>query len=111
MAYYDYSHPDLHPQAWTVVVSTLGGLILLASGLLLVYILATAKKRGSAAEVPRFTFSRAAHPGAPTPAALNGFGLWIAMMIGLTLVNYGFPIVQLASLKDAYVQVVPIGSR
>src|SRR5689334_18557943 len=111
MAYYDYTHPDIHPQAWTVVVSTVGGFILLASGLLLVYILATAKKRDSSVAVPRFTFSRAAHPGAPTPAALNGFGLWIAMMIGLTLVNYGWPIVQLASLKDAYVQVVPIGSR
>jgi len=110
MAYYDYSHPDLHPQAWTVVVSTFGGLILLASGLLLVYILATARRRG-AAEAPRFTFSRAAHPGGATPAALNGFGLWIAMMIALTLVNYAWPIAQLASLKDAYVQVVPIGGR
>jgi cytochrome c oxidase subunit 1 len=110
MAYYDYTHPDIQPQAWTVVVSALGGFILLASGLLLVYILATAKKRGGV-EVPRFTFSRAAHPGSPAPAALNGFGLWIAMMIALTVVNYGVPIVQLASLKDAYVQVVPIGSR
>ena len=33
------------------------------------------------------------------------------MMIGLTLVNYAFPIAQLAALKDAYVPVVPIGSR
>jgi len=110
MAYYDYSHPDIHPQAWTVVVSAFGGFILLASGLLLIYILATAKRRGSAV-APRFMFSRAAHPGAPTPAALNGFGLWIAMMIGLTVINYGVPIVQLASLKDAYVQVVPVGGR
>ena len=31
--------------------------------------------------------------------------------IGLTVVNYGFPIVQLASLSDAYVPVIPIGSR
>jgi cytochrome c oxidase subunit 1 len=33
------------------------------------------------------------------------------MMIGLTLVNYGYPIVQLASLKEASVPVIPIGSR
>ena len=33
------------------------------------------------------------------------------MMIGLTVINYGVPIVQLASLKDAYVQVVPVGGR
>jgi cytochrome c oxidase subunit 1 len=42
---------------------------------------------------------------------LNGFALWVAMMIGLTVVNYGYPIVQLASLKEAWVPVVPIGSR
>ena len=33
------------------------------------------------------------------------------MMIGLTIVNYGFPIAQLAVLKDAWVPVIPIGSR
>jgi cytochrome c oxidase subunit I len=33
------------------------------------------------------------------------------MMIGLTIVNYGFPIAQLAALEDASVPVIPIGSR
>jgi cytochrome c oxidase subunit 1 len=33
------------------------------------------------------------------------------MMIGLTLVNYGYPIVQMAVLPEAYAPVVPIGSR
>ncbi|MGZ5847521.1 MAG: cbb3-type cytochrome c oxidase subunit I [Ramlibacter sp.] len=110
MAYYDYSHPDLHPQAWTVTVSAFGGFLLLASGIQLVVILASARRRHAAVVEP-FTFSRAAHPGARTPAVLNGFGLWLAMMIGLTVVNYGFPIAQLASLKEAYVPVIPIGSR
>ncbi len=110
MAYYDYSHPDLHPQAWTVTVSAIGGFVLLASGILLVYILATARRRHGVVVEP-FTFSRAVHPGARTPVALNGFGLWIAMMIGLTLVNYGYPIAQLALLREASVPVIPIGSR
>ncbi|MBA2960814.1 MULTISPECIES: cbb3-type cytochrome c oxidase subunit I [Ramlibacter] len=110
MAYYDYTHPALQPQAWTVTMSAIGGFILLVSGILLVYILATASKRRATVVEP-FTFSRAAHPAARTPAALNSFGLWIAMMIGLTVVNYGYPIVQLASLKEASVPVIPIGSR
>ncbi len=110
MAYYDYSHPEIQPQAWTVTASALGGFVLLASGLLLVYTLATATRRKAAVVAP-FTFSRAAHPGARTPLALNGFALWLSMMIGLTLVNYGYPIAQLAALKDAYVPVIPIGSR
>ena len=110
MAYYDYSHPDIQSQAWTVTASAIGGFILLASGVILVYILATARKASSTTVEP-FTFSRDAHPGAATPAALNGFGLWVAMMIALTVVNYGYPIAQLASLKEASVPVIPIGSR
>jgi cytochrome c oxidase subunit 1 len=110
MAYYDYTHPDIQPQAWTVTVSALGGFTLLASGLLFVAILAMAHRRRGHAVQP-FTFSRSAHPEARTPLALNGFGLWLAMMIGLTLVNYGYPIAQLASIKEASVPVIPIGSR
>ena len=110
MAYYDYSHPEIHPQAWTVTVSAIGGFVLLASGILFIYALATATRRKAAAVEP-FSFSRPAHPQGRTPAALNGFGLWLAMMVGLTVVNYGYPIVQLASLKEASVPVIPIGSR
>jgi cytochrome c oxidase subunit 1 len=40
---------------------------------------------------------------------LNSHGLWIALMIGLTVINYGFPIVQLASLPQTSVPAVPIG--
>jgi cytochrome c oxidase subunit 1 len=32
-------------------------------------------------------------------------------MIALTIVNYGYPIVQLASIPEASVPVIPIGSR
>ncbi len=110
MAYYDYSHPDIAPQAWTVIASTLGGLLLVISAFILVYILASAHRRPKATPQP-FTFSATAHPVVHTPAALNSFGLWVAMMIGLTLVNYGFPIAQLATLKEASVPVIPIGSR
>lgn len=109
MAYYDYTHPALQPQAWTVTASTIGGLLLVISSFLLVFILATAKKRIGAPEP--FTFSLPVHAGARTPVALNGFAPWVAMMIGLTVVNYGFPIAQLAVLEHAYVPVIPIGSR
>ena len=112
MAYYDYTHPDIQPQAWTVIASTLGGLLLVISALMLVYILAMAHRReAKASSVAPFTFSRTAHPSDHVPALLNGFGLWVAMMIGLTLVNYGYPIAQLALLKEASVPVIPIGSR
>lgn len=109
MAYYDYTHPALQPQAWTVVVSTIGGLLLVISGLLFLFILARPRKRVPA-PAP-YTFSEAIHSLSHTPVALNTLGLWVAMMIALTLVNYGWPIAQLALLEDASVPVIPVGGR
>ena len=51
------------------------------------------------------------HVPAKVPLALNGFGIWVALMVALTVVNYGFPIAQLAVLKDASVPVIPVGAR
>ena len=106
MAYYDYTHPDLQPQAWTVTASTIGGF---AAGRLGVPLRLhpRARRAGADGAAAPFTFSAPAHPGARTPVALNGFALWVAMMIALTVVNYGFPIAQLASLKDTSVPVIP----
>ena len=109
MAYFDYTHPALQPQAWTVIASTIGGFLLVLSTFLFLFILARA---GHSTAVPApFTFSVAVHPHARTPAALNTFGLWVALMIGLTLINYGFPIAQLALLEGTSVPAIPIGGR
>jgi cytochrome c oxidase subunit 1 len=107
MAYYDYTHPALQPQAWTVTASAIGGLILVVSAVLFVYVLATARR--NAGEPAPFTFSTMAHAGERTPALLNTFGLWVGMMIALTIVNYGFPIVQLASLPGTAVPAITVG--
>ncbi len=107
MAYYDYTHPALQPQAWTVTASAIGGLVLVVSAVLFVYVLATARR--NAADPAPFTFSVTAHAAERTPALLNTFGLWVGMMIALTIVNYGYPIVQLASLPGTAVPAVSIG--
>ena len=109
MAYYDYTHPLLAPQAITVTLSTLGGLILVVSSAIFIYILAHARRQS--APVPAFTFSQAVHSNSKPPAVLNSLGLWVAMMIALTVVNYGYPIVQLALIPEASVPVIPIGAR
>ena len=108
MAYFDYTHPDLHPQAWTVTVSSIGGLLLVVSALVFVYILATARR--TAASPAPYTFSLAVHAPRP-PVVLNTFGLWVGMMIALTIVNYGFPIAQLAAVKETSVPAVRIGGQ
>ena len=109
MAYFDFSNPALHPQAWTLVVSTLGGFVLLVSALLFVAILAGARRQ-AAASVP-FTFSIAVHPQERVLPALNGFAVWVALMVALTVVNYGFPIAQLIALEHTSVPAIPIVAR
>src|SRR5471030_1175663 len=113
MSYYDYSDPAIASQGSLVVASAAGGLLVVVSAALFVWILARASlaARRHAGAVEPYTFSRAVHEGARVPVALNGFGLWIAMMIALTVVNYGYPIVQLASLKQASVPIIQIGTR
>ena len=109
MAYFDYTHPDLQAQAWTVTVSTIGGFVLMVSGLLFIYILGMARK--GAADPAPYAFSANAHPGERTPLALNSFATWVTMMIALTVVNYGFPIAQLATLKETSVPAVRMGGQ
>jgi cytochrome c oxidase subunit I len=43
------------------------------------------------------------------PAVLNGFGLWLALMVGLTAVNYGFPIVHLMATPGTAVPAQQVG--
>jgi cytochrome c oxidase subunit I len=109
MAYYDYTHVDLQPQAWTVILSAIGGAVLVLSALLFIYILASARRPGP--QPAAFTFSMPVHGPVRAPAALNTFGIWVALMIALTLVNYGFPIAQLALLEGTSVPAVRIGER
>jgi len=110
MAYYDYSDPAIAPQAIWVAISAIGGLILVISGALFLYILVKAQF-GAVEQPKQFRFSTPAHPVDRVPAALNSFGLWIALMIGLTVVNYSVPIAQLIGLQQTSVPAVAVGAR
>jgi cytochrome c oxidase subunit 1 len=110
MAFFDYSSAALAPDAWTVIASVFGGLLLLVSGALFIYILAASHFAPRAKEAP-YRFAVALHDAAVVPRALNGFGTWFALMVGLTLVNYGFPIWQLMQFKTTSVPAVYVGGR
>jgi cytochrome c oxidase subunit I len=58
-----------------------------------------------------YRFSVATHPPRTVPAALNGFGLWLGLMIALTIVNYGFPIAYLLATPGNAVPAVMVGER
>jgi cytochrome c oxidase subunit 1 len=110
MAYFDYTNPEIAPQAVTVLISFVGGLLMVISGLLFLLVLLRGH-RSRLVELHDFRFSQPVHPGGRLPAALNGYALWLALMIGLSVVNYGYTIVQLASLKQTSVPAVPVGGK
>jgi cytochrome c oxidase subunit 1 len=110
MAYFDYTNPEIAPQAVTVLISFAGGLLMVVSSLLFLLVLLRGH-RNRVIELPEFRFSQPVHAVGRLPAALNSYALWLALMIGLSIVNYGYPIVQLASLKQTSVPAVPVGGK
>jgi cytochrome c oxidase subunit 1 len=109
MAYYDYANPAISPQAFSVSMSAVGGLILLTSGILFLIVLIRGQM-AAASEAGAYRFSVPLHIPVRIPVALNSFGLWLALMIGLTVVNYGYPIAQLMTLPQTNVPAVYVGA-
>ena len=110
MSFFDYTDPALANEALSVVFSVFGGFILVAAGILFIAILV--RTQFSVRQEPEeYRFAVAVHPLTRVPAALNSYGLWIALMIGLTITNYGYPILQLAVRDDTSVPAVYVGER
>jgi cytochrome c oxidase subunit 1 len=98
MAYFDYSNPSIAPQAWTVNAAVVGGAFMVISGALFVAILLRAHWSPRTA-IAAYRFSSPVHALVTVPKALNGFAVWVILMIALTVANYGVPIFQLMSAK------------
>jgi cytochrome c oxidase subunit 1 len=110
MAYYDYTAAGGSTQALTVIMSVIGGAILVVSAGLFLAVLVR-NHRAERVEPGIYTFSRPVHEPASLPWSLNGLGLWVGLMIALTITNYGFPIYQLLRLHDARVPAVYVGGN
>jgi len=110
MAYFDFGDPAIAPQAFSVTLSAIGAFILLISGLLFLFILARAHAAPST-DAGAYRFSVAVHPVRSVPLALNGYAIWVALMIALTITNYGYPIVALVARQDTSVPAVYVGAQ
>jgi cytochrome c oxidase subunit I len=104
VAQFDYSNPIIAAWGPWVVVSLFGGLLLLSSALLFIWNLATFRRRAFAALMP-YHFALALHPPTRVPAALNGFGLWNALVLFLMLAAYGWPIGEAFVIKAPHAVV------
>jgi cytochrome c oxidase subunit 1 len=105
MAFYDYADPAIAAEAASVIASVVGGAILVVSGLSFFVVLVRGQLAARVEPGP-YRFSVAAHMPRTMPAVLNSFGLWVTLMVALTVVNYGFPIAHLLSLPNTSVPVV-----
>jgi cytochrome c oxidase subunit 1 len=110
MAYFDYTNPALAPEALQVEISVIGAVILLISGALFLTILIRGQ-RAPKQDAGPYRFSLALHPPTSLPVVLNSHGLWIALMIVLTITNYGFPILNLVARSDTSVPAVYVGAQ
>jgi cytochrome c oxidase subunit I len=110
VAIFDYSIPVIGRMAPLVIISVVGGFMLLIAAILLIVILARSHLGERALTAP-LHYALAVNPPRHVPAALNGFGLWNAIVLVLVLVSYGYPIGQFFILKSHRVPAVEVTSQ
>ena len=95
VATFNYSDPIIADWGPWVIVSFIGGIILLASALLFVWnLLEFHRAHAVVATGLRPLYALAVHPPERVPAALNGFALWNVLVLVLMIAAYGYPIAQ-----------------
>ena len=93
VATFDYSDPLIARMGPLVILSVIGGLILLGSATLLIVILVRSHF-GARDQSEPLSYALAVNPPVRVPPALNGFGLWTAIVLVLMILAYGYPIGQ-----------------
>ena len=93
VANFNYADPIIAAWGPWVVVSLVGGIILLISAILFIRNL-VALHRSDVRAIAKPLYALAVHPPRRVPAALNGFGLWNVLVLVLMILAYGFPIAQ-----------------
>jgi cytochrome c oxidase subunit I len=110
VAIFDYSIPLIARTAPLVIISVIGGLVLLVAATLLIIILVRSHL-GERSLTEPLRYALAVNPPRRVPASLNGFALWNAIVLMLMLVAYGYPIGQFFFLKSHSVPAVEVTSQ
>jgi cytochrome c oxidase subunit 1 len=99
VAAFDYNDPFVAPMGPLVIISVIGGLILLVSAILLITILVRSQLSERRLSEP-LRYALAVNPPRTVPPSLNGFALWNAILLVLMVFAYGYPIGQFLFLKS-----------
>jgi len=107
VAIFDYNIPFLARMGPLVIISVIGGVILLISAILLIANLLRSEL-GEGALIEPLRFALAVNPPREVPSSLNGFTLWNSILLVMMLFAYGYPIGQFFFLKSHSVPAVEV---
>jgi cytochrome c oxidase subunit I len=110
VATFDYADPLIARMGPLVVISVIGGAILLISAILLIIILIRSHFGERMAGAP-LRYALAVNPPVRVPASLNGFALWNTIVFVLMAVAYGYPIGQFFFLQPHSVPAIAATSQ
>jgi hypothetical protein len=110
IAIFDYGIPLVARTASLVIISVIGGLVLLVAATLLIIVLVRSHL-GERSLTEPLRYALAVNPPRQVPASLNGFALWNAIVLVLMLVAYGYPIGQFFFLKSHSVPAIEVTSQ
>ena len=99
-ALFDYSDPMVARTAPLVILSVVGGFVILCSVLLFFYVLVRTSMNAVAAFMPPLRFALAVNPPASVPKLLNGFGFWTIVLASLLVIAYAYPIGELVATHN-----------
>jgi cytochrome c oxidase subunit 1 len=110
VAAFDYADPLMARMGSLVIISVIGGVILLSSAILLIVILVRSHF-GARVQAESLAYAVAVNPPEQVSPALNGFGLWNAIVAVLMILAYGYPIGQFFFLEQHSVPAVGVTSQ
>jgi cytochrome c oxidase subunit I len=94
VAEFDYTDPVVAAWGPYVIVSFIGGLVLVASALMFVWNLVQLQRGEERAAGALVEYAVAVNPPRRIPSVLNGFATWNVVVLVLMVVAYGYPIAQ-----------------
>jgi len=109
VASFDYTDPLNARMGPLVIMSVIGGAILLSSAVVLILVLVRSHFGAKEQTEPQ-GYAIAVNPPVRLAPALNGFGLWNAIVAVLMLLAYGYPIGQFFFMKQHSVPAVAVTS-
>jgi cytochrome c oxidase subunit 1 len=94
VAEFDYSDPVVAGWGPYVIVSFIGGLVLVASALMFVWNLVQLQRGEQSVAAAPVEYAMAVNPPRRIPSVLNGFATWNVLVLVLMVIAYGYPIAQ-----------------